>query len=43
MATPKEKFVEALRLLKGIQDKGTVAIHTEELPKRMYRELLLKN
>lgn len=43
MAIPKEKFVEALRVLKGIQDKGTVAIHTKELPKRMYRELLLKN
>lgn len=43
MATPKEKFVEALRLLKIIQDTGTVAIHTEELSNRRNRELLLKN
>lgn len=43
MATPKEKFVEALRFLKDIQDAGSVAIRTDEIPKRMYREILLKN
>ncbi len=43
MATPREKFVEALKFLKGLQDKGIVAIHTEEIPSRTYREILLKN
>ncbi len=43
MATPREKFVEALKFLKGLQDKGVVAIHTEEIPNRTYREILLKN
>ena len=42
MATPREKFVEALKKLKELQDKGVVAIHTDELT-RMYREILLKN
>lgn len=28
MATPREKFVQALKLLKELQDKSIVAIHT---------------
>jgi hypothetical protein len=43
MATPREKFAEALKLLKVLQDKGHVAIHTDEIPNRVHREILLKN
>lgn len=43
MATPREKFVEALKLLKKLQDKGHIAIHTEEIPSRVHREILVKN
>lgn len=43
MATPREKVVEGLRLLKELQDKGAVAIHTEEIPSRANREVLVKN
>lgn len=43
MATPKEKFIEALKLLKELQEKKSVAIHTDEIPNRVYREILLKN
>lgn len=43
MATPKERFAEALEFLKSLQDKGTVGIHTDDLPNRRYREILLKN
>lgn len=43
MATPKEKFIEALKLLKQLQEKGHVAIQTEEIPTRVHREILVKN
>lgn len=43
MATPRERFAEALEFLKSLQDKGTVGIHTDDLPNRRYREILLKN
>ncbi|NRF37404.1 Fic family protein [Pedobacter foliorum] len=43
MATPREKFVEALKSLNKLQEKSTVAIHTDEISNRMHRELLVKN
>jgi hypothetical protein len=43
MATPRERLVEALSFLKELQDKGVVGIHTDEIPNRKYREILLKN
>lgn len=43
MATPREKFVEALKLLKELQDKGHIAVHTDEIPSRVHREILVKN
>lgn len=43
MATPRERFVEALTLLKGLQNKGVVGIHTEDIPKAKHRQLLVKN
>ncbi|WP_400261306.1 Fic family protein [Sphingobacterium sp. SG20118] len=42
MATPKERFVEALQHLKKLQDQGIVGIHTNDLPNRKYREILIK-
>ena len=42
MASPKEKFIEALKTLKAIQDKGIVAIYTTELPSN-HRSILVKN
>jgi hypothetical protein len=41
MATPGEKLAEALTMLKKLQDKGEVAIHTSELPGPQ-RALLIK-
>lgn len=43
MATPRERLLESLKFLKGLQDKGVVGIHTDEIPNRKYREILLKN
>ncbi len=43
MATPKERFIEALKMLKALQDAGNVGIHTSEIPNRAYREILVKN
>lgn len=43
MATPRERFVAALKVLKELQDKGTVAIYTGDISNRNYREILLKN
>lgn len=43
MATPRERFAEALKLLKELQDKGIVGIYTDEIPSRVYREILVKN
>lgn len=43
MATPRERLVAALNFLKALQDKGMVGIHTDEIPNRTYREILLKN
>ena len=42
MATPSEKLAESLALLKSLQDKGGVAIRTNNLS-RTHRERLLKN
>jgi hypothetical protein len=42
MATPREKFVEALETLKELQEKGNVAIHTSEFSKDSIRVLLIK-
>jgi hypothetical protein len=42
MATPRERFAEALTFLKGIQDKGIVGIYTENLPNAKHRQLLIK-
>lgn len=43
MATPKEKFAEALKMLKVLQDAGNVGIHTSEIPKGEYRQILVKS
>jgi len=43
LATPQEKFAEALVTLKELQEKGTSGIHTDEFPSRTQREILLKN
>ncbi|VTP91467.1 hypothetical protein [Sphingobacterium daejeonense] len=43
MATPRERFVEALKFLQQLQEKGTIGIHTDDLPNRKYREILTKN
>ena len=43
MATPKEKFAEALVTLKELQEKGSAGIHSDEIPSRSQREILLKN
>ncbi|MCT4317822.1 Fic family protein [Elizabethkingia anophelis] len=43
MATPRERFVEALKFLQGLQEKGIVGIHTDDMPSRKHRELLGKN
>ena len=43
MATPKEKFAEALVTLKELQEKGSAGIHTDEIPSRSQREILLNN
>lgn len=42
MAKLQERFGEALKVLKDLQDKGMVAIHTEDIPSRMYREILTR-
>lgn len=42
MATPRERLVEALTVLKELQAEGVVAIHTSELPKNSIRVLLVK-
>lgn len=43
MATPRERFVEALKFLNELQNKGVVGIHTDDMPNRKYREILIKN
>ncbi|AYD46572.1 Fic family protein [Arachidicoccus soli] len=43
MATPRERFVEALTFLKGLQEKGVVGIHTTDMPNAKQRQLLVKN
>ena len=43
MATPKEKFVEALKVLKELQDNGSAAIYTDEISNREYRRILIAN
>ncbi|RXK81712.1 Fic family protein [Filimonas effusa] len=41
MATPNEKFAEALQTLKNLQDNGVIGIHTNDLPP-MHRIRLTK-
>jgi len=43
MATPRERFVEALKFLQQLQEKGVIGIHTDDIPNRKYREILTKN
>lgn len=43
MATPRERFVEALKFLQDLQDNGIIGIHTDDMPNRKYREILFKN
>ncbi|MGJ1324715.1 Fic family protein [Sphingobacterium faecium] len=43
MATPRERFVEALKFLQELQEKGIIGIHTDDMPNRKYREILSKN
>ena len=43
MATPKERFIEALTFLKDQQEKDIVGIHTDDIPNVKYRQLLVKN
>lgn len=43
MATPQERFVEALNILKGLQEKSIVGIYTDDIPTARYRQLLVKN
>jgi len=42
MATPSEKLAESLEVLKSLQDKGKVAIHSRDLT-RTHRERLLRH
>jgi len=42
MATPRERFTEALTFLKDLQDKGKVGIYTDDIPNAKYRQLLIK-
>lgn len=42
MATPRERLVEALKVLQELQAKGVIAIHTSEIPKNSIRALLVK-
>lgn len=42
MASPGERFAEALTFLKKLQDKGMIAINTVDFPRTMQRQLLLK-
>src|SRR5690606_35314593 len=43
MATPRERFVEALTILKDLQDKGVVGIYTDDIPSPKSRQLLVRN
>lgn len=43
MATPRERFVEALNTLRDLQEKGIVGIYTDDIPTAKYRQLLVKN
>lgn len=42
MATPGERLAAALKILKDLQDQGAVGIYTDEIPNRVYREILVK-
>jgi Fic/DOC family len=42
MSTPRERLAQSLAILKGLQDKGLVAIHTKNMT-RTHRERLLGN
>jgi hypothetical protein len=41
MPTPQDKLAESLAVLKKLQDKGIVAIHTKKMT-RTHRERLVK-
>jgi len=42
MAQRNKKLAEALQFLHELQEKGIVGIHTDDIPNRRHRELLLK-
>jgi hypothetical protein len=42
MSTPQERLAQSLTVLKKLQDKGVVAIHTKHMP-RTHRERLVNN
>lgn len=42
MATPQEKLAESLAVLKKLQDKGIVAIHSSNIT-RTHRDRLVRN
>src|SRR5210317_197315 len=42
MATPSEKLAQSLEALKGLQDKGKVAIRSKDLS-RVHKERLVRN
>jgi len=41
MPTPQDKLAESLAVLKKLQDKGIIAIHTKNMT-RTHRERLIK-
>ncbi|MEO6175343.1 MAG: Fic family protein [Flavobacterium circumlabens] len=43
MATPKERFIEALTFLKNLQENQVVGIYTDDMPNAKHRQLLVKN
>ncbi|MDP3928323.1 MAG: Fic family protein [Bacteroidota bacterium] len=42
MVTPNMRFSEALKVLKSIQDRSIIGIHTSDIPKAIYRKILVK-
>jgi len=43
MATPREKLAAALEVLHKLQENGTIAIKSQEIPTRQIRETLIRN
>jgi len=42
MNTPNKRFSEALKVLKSIQDRSIVGIHTTDIPRAIHRQILIK-